>query len=91
MGSLTSLSTFRRTIMGNKVVVYCDIPGGRTTDDLIVPPHMTAIDFVSACYRSSAVAASSSAPSISFEGTTIQIFTVAGTTATALTLRVEGR
>lgn len=91
MANLTSLSTFFRTVMGNKVVVYAHVPGGRSTDDSIVPPHLTAIDFVSGCYRSSAVAASSSAPSFSFEGTTVQIFTVAGTTATPLVVKFEGR
>ena len=35
MASLTSLSTFERTVMGNKVIVYCDVPGGRSTDDTI--------------------------------------------------------
>ena len=91
MASLTSLTTFRRTVQGNKVVVYCDVPGGRSTDDLIVPPHVTAIDFVSACLRSSAVAASSVAPAVSFEGTTVSIFTLAATTATPITIKVEGR
>lgn len=91
MGNLTSLSTFKRTVMGNKVIVYADVPGGRTTDDLIVPPHITAIDFVSGCYRSSVVTASSAAPSVSFEGTTVSIFTPAASTATALTIKIEGR
>lgn len=91
MADLTTLSTFKRTVFGNKVIVYADVPGGRTTDDFLVARHLTAIDFVSGCYRSSAVAASSAAPSVSFEGTTVQIFTPAASTGTALTIKIEGR
>jgi hypothetical protein len=91
VADLTTLTTFKRTVMGNKVIVYCDVPGGRSTDDLIVPRHITAIDFVTACYRSSVVTASSVTAAVSFDGTTVSIFTPAATTATALTIKVEGR
>ena len=91
MADLTTLTTYKRTVFGNKVIVYCDVPGGRTTDDFIVPRHITAIDFVSACLRSSVVAASSVAPVAMYDGTTVTIFTPAATTAAALTIKVEGR
>lgn len=91
MADLSSLSTFRQTVAGNRRVIYVDIPGGGSTADLIVVPHVLGIDFASACFRSSVVTASSVQPALSVDGTTVNIFRLAATTATAFTVRVEGR
>lgn len=77
--------------MGNKRIIYVDVPGGGTTNDSLVIPHVLGIDFVSAGFRSSVFAATSVSPSCSWEGTTVQIFLNAATTATNYTVRVEGR
>lgn len=91
MADRSAASTFRQTVMGNRRVVYVDVPGGGTTNDSLVIPHVLGIDFVSACFRSSVFAATSVSPSCSFEGTTVQIFQPAATTASNYTVRVEGR
>lgn len=90
MANRTSLSTFKQTVFGNRRIVYADLPGGGTTDDFIVAP-LQQIDFVSACLRSSVVAGSSVVPAVSFEGTTVNIFCIAATTAAAYTIKIEGR
>ena len=89
MADLTTLSTFTQTVMGNRRVVYADVPGGNSTADTIVFP-MTRVFHAVACYRGS-TAGSSAAQICTVDGTTVSIFTPAATTAVSLTVRAEGR
>lgn len=87
MADVTTLSTFRHTVFGNKRVVYADVPAAQTTADSITMP-LTRIEFASATIRSTA-AGTSLNPVLSVStGGTILIYNVS--TAAAYTIEAVG-
>lgn len=91
MADRTTSSTYIRTVQGDRNVIYVDVPAGGDTSDTIVARHLNSINFAAGGFRTSAAAASSVAPAVTWEGTTVQIFRNTATTGTAYTIKVEGK
>lgn len=83
MADVTANTTFMRSVMGNKRVFICDIPGGGSTADLIVVNARLQNGFAN--FRGSTVG-SSSAPVITIDGTTASINQLPATTGASYTV-----